>query len=73
MKFSEFRPGIQTYITNEEQDLFRKIRNEGKVSKRSLTEREQEIANKLVVRNLLVRKRVNDSIIFKPQTKAEYC
>jgi hypothetical protein len=73
MKFSEFRPGIQTYITNEEQDLFRKIHSEGKVSKRSLTEREQEIANKLVVRNLLVRKRVNDSIIFKPQTKAEYC
>ena len=73
MKFSEFRPGIQTYITNEEQDLFRKIHSEGKVSKRNLTEREQEIANKLVVRNLLVRKRVNDSIIFKPQTKAEYC
>ena len=73
MKFSEFRPGIQTYITNEEQDLFRKIHSEGKVSKRSLTEREQEIANKLVVRNLLVRKRVNDSIIFKPQAKTEYC
>ena len=73
MKFAEFNPGIQTYITNEEQDPFRKISSEGKVSKRSLTEREQEIANKLVVRNLLVRKRVNDSIIFKPQTKAEYC
>lgn len=73
MRFVEFKPGMSVFITNEEQDLFRKIHSEGKVSKRSLTEREQEIANKLVVKNMLVRKRINDSIIFKPQTQAQYC
>ena len=68
MRFTEFKPGLSTFITNEEQDLFRKIHSEGKVSKR-----EQNIANQLVIRNMLVRKRVNDSIIYKPQAKAEYC
>jgi len=73
MRFAEFKPGISVFITNEEQDLFRKIHSEGKVSKRTLDEREQNIANQLVIKNMLVRKRVNDSIIYKPQTKAEYC
>ena len=73
MRFTEFKPGLSTFITNEEQDLFRKIHSEGKVSKRELDEREQNIANQLVIRNMLVRKRVNDSIIYKPQAKAEYC
>jgi hypothetical protein len=73
MRFAEFKPGISVFITNEEQDLFRKIYGAGKVSKRDLEERECNIANQLVIKNMLVRKRVNDSIIYKPQAKAQYC
>ena len=73
MRFAEFKPGISVFITNEEKDLFRKIYGEGKVSKRDLEERECNIANQLVIKNMLVRKRVNDSIIYKPQAKAQYC
>jgi len=73
MRFAEFKPGISVFITNEEQDLFRKIYHKGKVSKRDLQERECNIANQLVIKNMLVRKRVNDSIIYKPQAKAQYC
>ena len=60
-------------LSKEEQNLFRKIYGEGKVSKRDLEERECNIANQLVIKNMLVRKRVNDSIIYKPQAKAQYC
>ena len=42
-------------------------------SKRDLDERECNLANQLVIKNMLVRKRVNDSIIYKPQAKAQYC
>ena len=73
MRFAEFKPGINVFITKEEQNLFRKIYGEGKVSKRDLEERECNIANQLVIKNMLVRKRVNDSIIYKPQSKAKYC
>ena len=73
MRFAEFKPGISVFITNEEQDLFRKIYGNGKVSKRDLDERECNLANQLVIKNMLVRKRVNDSIIYKPQAKAQYC
>ena len=52
MRFAEFKPGISVFITNEEQDLFRKIHSEGKVSKRTLDEREQNIANQLVIKNM---------------------
>ena len=73
MRFAEFKPGISVFITNEEQDLFRKIYGDGKVSKRDQDERECNLANQLVIKNMLVRKRVNDSIIYKPQAKAQYC
>ena len=73
MRFAEFKPGISVFITNEEQDLFRKIYGDGKVSKRDLDERECNLANQLVIKNMLVRKRVIDSIIYKPQAKAQYC
>ena len=73
MRFAEFKPGISVFVTNEEQDLFRKIYGDGKVSKTDLDERECNLANKLVIKNMLVRKRVNDSIIYKPQAKAQYC
>jgi|TARA_R110000868_G_scaffold407658_1_gene689312 hypothetical protein len=73
MKFVEFKKGITIPITNEEQDIFRKCSNDGSLDKRKLDEREQEIANQLVIKNMLVRKRVNDSIIYKPQASAKYC
>ena len=73
MRFAEFKPGITVFITNEERDIFRKIFGEGTVNKRDLDERECNLANQLVIKNMLVRKRVNDSIIYKPQAKAQYC
>lgn len=67
MKIVEFTNGIQLPITNEESDLLSKFEDSA-VGKRSLTEREQVIANQLVNKGVLVRRNQDGQIQYSKQT-----
>lgn len=64
MRFVEFTSGLQTFVTQEEQELIEQI-SEKPVSKRDLTERQQEVARRLTEKSILIRQKQNDSIIYK--------
>jgi hypothetical protein len=71
MRFLEFSRGPSTYITNEEQDLLHHVDANGVVYKKKLSEREAEIANRLVNRDLLLRKRIDDQITYQRSSKCK--
>jgi hypothetical protein len=73
MRFTEFKKGISVAITNEEQEILEKIREQGDISKKKLSEREQVIANQLVNKNMIVRKKVNDNITYRKSSSPNYC
>ena len=73
MRFLEFKKGISVAITNEEQEILEKIRDQGDISKKKLSEREQVIANQLVNKNMIVRKKVNDDITYRKSSSTNYC
>ena len=64
MRFVEFTSGLQTFVTQEEQELIEQI-SEKPVRKRDLTERQQEVARRLTEKSILIRQKQNDNIIFK--------
>lgn len=55
MKIIEVTQGITMPITNEEADLLSKFHEGKRISKKDLNEREINIANSLVNRNVLLR------------------
>lgn len=69
MKIVEFTNGVQLPITNEESDLLSKFEDSA-VGKRSLTEREQVIANQLVNKGVLVRRNQDGQIQYSKQTNS---
>lgn len=62
MKIVEITEGLSIILNNEEADLLKKYSFEEAVSKKSLTEREQIIANQLVIKDLLLRKNIDGTI-----------
>jgi len=64
MRFVEFTSGLQTFVTQEEQELIEQI-SEKPVRKRDLTERQQEVARRLTEKSILIRQKQNDNIVFK--------
>ena len=71
MRFLEFSNGPNIVITNEEHDVLDKVIDLGQVSKKKFSEREQHLANQLVNKDLLLRKKINDQIIYTTQPKAK--
>lgn len=68
MRFIDFRQWSLP-LTNEEDDFLCKFATESILYKNKLTEREQEIANNLVVKSIIIRKKLDDGIVYK-QAKA---
>ena len=67
MKIVELLNNIQLPITNEQADLLGRFLHEPTISKKSLSEREQVIANQLTIKNVLVRINKNGKIFYKKQ------
>lgn len=65
MRFIELFSGLQVPINNEEGLLLRKIHEETSISKKSLNEREQEVARLLTSRGLLKRFKLDNELHFK--------
>lgn len=72
MRYVEFRTGLQTFVSGEEQDLIEAINEKGRVLKRDLTEREQEVARRLAEKSILTRQKTNEKIYYKVANNAEY-
>lgn len=68
MKIVEIMGGIKLPITNEEVDLLNHFEDQDSVLKNTLTEREQVIANQLVMKNVLYRKHQDGRIEYYKQT-----
>jgi len=71
MKIVEFLGGLQLPITNEESDVLAKFDGQTPfVSKMTLSEREQVLANQLVNKGVLVRKNQNGQIQYSKQVRS---
>ncbi len=64
MKIVELLTGINVPITNEEAEVFNRFIESDVIEKRSLTEREQILANQLVTKDVLSRKLKDGKIVF---------
>jgi hypothetical protein len=64
MKIVELLNNIQIGITNEQADLLGRFQHESKILKNTLNEREQEIANQLTTRDILLRRDENGQITY---------
>ena len=65
MKFIEIQGNLLIGVSNEELLLVEKIKTSlDPISKRSLTEREQEVAKILVTRGVLDRFRIDNDFVF---------
>ena len=64
MKFVDLSSGIRTIVSNEENLLIQKIREHNNcIQKKSLNERERQVAKELCHKNVLTRTK-NDGNIF---------
>ena len=60
MKIIELLNHVQLAVTNEQADVLGRFDNETEISKNSLNEREQLLANQLTAQDILLRK-VNEN------------
>lgn len=68
MRFYEISSGVRIPVSEEEQEILDLLKNEGKIKKSALDERQQEVARLMVGRGVLSRSRGGDDsdIIFRP-------
>jgi hypothetical protein len=68
MKIIEVTGGLSMPITNEEADLLSKFHEGASVSRKDLNERQIEVANHLVNRDVLYRKNQDGRITYYQKT-----
>ena len=64
MKIVELLNNVQIPLNNEQADLLGRFLHEPKILKNSLNEREQEIANQLTAKDVLLRRNENGQITY---------
>jgi hypothetical protein len=64
MKIVELLNNVQVPINNEQADLLGRFQHESQISKNSLNEREQLIANQLTAQDILLRRNENGQIVY---------
>lgn len=69
MKIVELLNNVQIAITNEQADLLGRFQHEPSISKNSLDEREQIIANQLTAQDILLRRNDNGQITYKKKIR----
>jgi hypothetical protein len=71
MKYRDVIGGHQIYISNEEEHLISKIENGGFSDKNTLSDREKEVARKLVSRGVINRHQNDNGIIYVVNSEQE--
>ena len=69
MKIVELLNRVQVAINNEQADLLGRFQHEPSIPKNSLNEREQVIANQLVVQDILHRSNNNGQITYNKKIR----
>lgn len=69
MKIVELTASLNLPVTNEEYSLYRSFAEGTPKSKRDMNPREQQIANQLVNKDLLVRINENGKILYKKRSR----
>ena len=69
MKIVELLNNVQIALNNEQADLLGRFQHESTITKKSLSEREQIIANQLTMQDILLRRHENGQITYKKKIK----
>ena len=69
MKIIELVNRVQLALNNEQADLLGRFQHEPAISKSSLNEREQLIANQLTTQDILLRRNENGKIIYSKKIR----
>jgi hypothetical protein len=69
MKIVELLNNVRIGINNEQADLLGRFQFEPKISKSTLSLREQEIANQLTAQDILLRRNENGQITYKKKIR----
>ena len=68
MRWAEIQDNYKVYISNDESSLSNRIKNEGKVFKKDLSENDIVVADRLVNKSVLLRKRTGKDVYFVRNT-----
>lgn len=71
MKIVEIFSGISVQITNEESDILGRFGYDTTIPKKDLSERETQLANQLVNKDILNRKFQDGQIVYRKKSKKE--
>jgi hypothetical protein len=69
MKIVELLNRVNLTLTNEQADLLGRFQHEPNITKASLSEREQMIANQLTMQDVLLRKNQHGQITYSKKIK----
>ena len=69
MKIIEITNNVLVPITNEEADVLGKFHETGTVERSKMSEREQQVANQLVNKDILLRKHQDGKTSYKKKIK----
>lgn len=67
MRAHQAFPGIPVYVSNDEHAMYEQLCKEGQCRKSDLTEFEQETCNSLVNKSIILRKKINGDLFYKPR------
>lgn len=68
MKTVEITAGVNVYVNGEEQEVLERIESAGTVAKSDLTERECYLANMLVQKSIVTRKKINGKLYYRARS-----
>ena len=71
MRFFEIENKFIIPITNEEAELMARFSVGDTIDKKDLSEREQVIANNLVNKEILLRRKINEKILYKQNKRSK--
>ncbi len=64
MRWAEIHDSTRIYVNNDESSLSNRIKNEGKMFKKDLSENDIVVADRLVNKSVLLRKRSGKDVYF---------
>ena len=68
MRAYEAFPGIPVYVNNDEKHMYDRICKDGSLCKSDLSEYEQNCANSLVNKSIILRKKINNDLFYKKRS-----
>lgn len=68
MRAVEITSGVRVFVTGEENQVLEKVSSAGSIAKSELTERECYLANSLVQKSIITRKKINGKLYYRARS-----